>query len=160
MMPRPFAPNPLPPPPIARAREGSESDPVASKPNRYSSQSQPKHDCDDGRYQNEHDKNGSDAVSPSARLIHSFESGVGLIFDGPPGRRGRTKGITRFTRHDEISNHFEEVYQTLARVLLALGIAGIELGAHPADPGRLRYRPTTLPPELSARLPMHCRPTP
>jgi len=40
----------------------------------------------------------------------------------------------------------------LAPLLLALGLAGIELAPHPTDAGRLRHRPADLPPDLSARL--------
>ncbi len=43
----------------------------------------------------------------------------------------------------------------LARLLLALGRAGIELAPHPTDAGRLRHRPADLPPDLSARLRIH-----
>jgi hypothetical protein len=43
----------------------------------------------------------------------------------------------------------------LAPLLLALGLAGIELAPHPTDSGRLRYRPADLPPDLSARLRIH-----
>ncbi len=43
----------------------------------------------------------------------------------------------------------------LAPLLLALGLAGIELAPHPTDAGRLRHRPADLPPDLSARLRMH-----
>lgn len=43
----------------------------------------------------------------------------------------------------------------LARLLLALGLAGIELAPHPTDAGRLRHRPADLPPDLSARLRIH-----
>lgn len=43
----------------------------------------------------------------------------------------------------------------LAPLLLALGLAGIELAPHPTDAGRLRHRPADLPPDLSARLRIH-----
>ena len=43
----------------------------------------------------------------------------------------------------------------LARLLLALGRAGIELAPHPTDAGRLRHRPADLSPDLSARLRIH-----
>ena len=43
----------------------------------------------------------------------------------------------------------------LAPLLLALGRAGIELAPHPTDAGRLRHRPSDLPPDLSARLRIH-----
>lgn len=46
-------------------------------------------------------------------------------------------------------------YESIDSVLVALGMAGIDLGAHPADPGRLRYRPTTLPPDLLEWLHAH-----
>ena len=40
----------------------------------------------------------------------------------------------------------------LARLLLDLGRAGIELAPHPTDPTRLRYRPVALPPHLTTLL--------
>lgn len=43
----------------------------------------------------------------------------------------------------------------VASLLVALGRRGIELGRHPADPGRLRYRPTTLAPDLLEGLHTH-----
>lgn len=43
----------------------------------------------------------------------------------------------------------------LARLLVALGRAGIELAPRPTDSGRLRHRPAALPPDLSARLRLH-----
>jgi hypothetical protein len=43
----------------------------------------------------------------------------------------------------------------LARFLLELGMTGIELARHPADPARLRHRPAELPPHHSARLRLH-----
>lgn len=45
--------------------------------------------------------------------------------------------------------------QVVALLLLALGRAGLELAPHPTDAGRLRHRPATLPPDLSARLLIH-----
>lgn len=44
---------------------------------------------------------------------------------------------------------------TLPGLLVALGVAGIELGRHPADPGRLRHRPATLLPDLLEGLQRH-----
>jgi len=43
----------------------------------------------------------------------------------------------------------------LAPLLAALARAGIELSPDPDDCARLRYRPTNLPRDLSARLRMH-----
>lgn len=43
----------------------------------------------------------------------------------------------------------------LAQLLLALGVAGIELAPHPTEPARLRHRPAELRPDLSARLRLH-----
>lgn len=43
----------------------------------------------------------------------------------------------------------------LARLLLDLGRAGIELAPHPTDADRVRHRPADLPPDLSARLRIH-----
>jgi hypothetical protein len=43
----------------------------------------------------------------------------------------------------------------LAPLLLALGLAGIELAPHPTEAARLRHRPADLPPDLSARLRIH-----
>lgn len=40
----------------------------------------------------------------------------------------------------------------LPRLLVALGVAGVELAPHPDDPARLRHRPATLPPDLLALL--------
>jgi hypothetical protein len=45
--------------------------------------------------------------------------------------------------------------QELAQLLLALGLAGIELASHPTDPTRLLHRPATLPQDLAARLRLH-----
>ena len=44
---------------------------------------------------------------------------------------------------------------TLPGLLVALGVAGIELGRHPSDPERLRHRPATLPPDLLEGLQRH-----
>jgi len=43
----------------------------------------------------------------------------------------------------------------VARLLVALGRAGIELAPHPTDASRLRHRPADLPPDLSALLRIH-----
>lgn len=43
----------------------------------------------------------------------------------------------------------------VGRLLLDLSAAGVELAAHPTDGARLRYRPATLAPDLSARLRLH-----
>jgi hypothetical protein len=43
----------------------------------------------------------------------------------------------------------------LARVLLDLGTAGIELASYPTHPERLRHRPADIPPDLSERLRTH-----
>lgn len=43
----------------------------------------------------------------------------------------------------------------IAPLLVALGRAGIDLAPHPTEPGRLRHRPASLPPDLSARLRLH-----
>lgn len=43
----------------------------------------------------------------------------------------------------------------LARVLLDLGRAGVELAPHPTDPARLRHRPATVAPDLAEALRRH-----
>ena len=47
------------------------------------------------------------------------------------------------------------LHHELAPLLVALGVAGIELARHPTDPARLRHRPATLPPDLLERLRLH-----
>lgn len=42
-----------------------------------------------------------------------------------------------------------------SRLLVCVGMAGIELPPHPTDAGRLRHRPADLPRTLSARLRIH-----
>jgi len=43
----------------------------------------------------------------------------------------------------------------LSLLLLAVGLAGIELAPHPAHETSLRHRPATIPPDLAARLRLH-----
>lgn len=43
----------------------------------------------------------------------------------------------------------------LARLLAALGVAGVELAPHPTDPERLRHRPANPPTDLLTRLRLH-----
>ena len=43
----------------------------------------------------------------------------------------------------------------LGPLLIDLGVAGVELGLHPTNAGRLRHRPATLPSDLTARLRLH-----
>jgi hypothetical protein len=47
------------------------------------------------------------------------------------------------------------IHRELGPLLIDLGVAGVELGPHPTNAGRLRHRPAALRSDLSARLRLH-----